>query len=87
MHALLLIGAGVVTATPLILFARGINTLPLNVVGFIQYSSPTLALLIGVFLYGEPFTKAHAVSFSFIWLALFIFSSNEWRAYCQNKKT
>ncbi len=82
----LLIGTGIVTATPLILFARGINTLPLNVVGFLQYSSPTIALIIGVFLYGEPFTQAHIVSFSFIWLALFIFSSNEWRTYRQSKK-
>jgi sensor histidine kinase regulating citrate/malate metabolism len=69
-----------------VLFARGINTLPLNVVGFLQYSSPTLALIIGVFLYGEPFTLTHAVSFSFIWLALFIFSGSEWRAYRQSKK-
>ncbi len=82
----LLIGTGIVTATPLILFARGINTLPLNVIGFLQYSSPTLALIIGVFLYGEPFTQTHAVSFSFIWLALFIFSTSEWRTYRQSKK-
>lgn len=85
-HALLLVGAGVATATPLILFARGVNTLPLNVIGFLQYCAPTLALIIGVFLYGEPFTPAHAVSFSFIWLALIIFSSSEWRAYRQSKK-
>ena len=81
----LLVGTGIVTATPLILFARGINTLPLNVVGFLQYSSPTLALIIGVFLYGEPFTLIHAVSFSFIWLALIIFSTSEWRAYKRTK--
>lgn len=85
-HALLLIGAGIVTATPLILFARGVNTLPLNVIGFLQYCAPTLALIIGVFLYDEPFTPAHAVSFSFIWLALIIFSTSEWRAYRQSKK-
>lgn len=85
-HALLLIGAGIVTATPLILFARGVNTLPLNVIGFLQYCAPTLALIIGVFLYGEPFTVAHAVSFSFIWLALIIFSGSEWRAYKRNKQ-
>lgn len=86
MHALLLIGAGIVTATPLILFARGVNTLPLNVIGFLQYCAPTLALIIGVFLYGEPFTPAHAVSFSFIWLALILFSTSEWRAYKQAKQ-
>ena len=85
-HALLLAGAGVVTATPLILFARGVNTLPLNVIGFLQYCAPTLALIIGVFLYGEPFTPAHAVSFSFIWLALIIFSGSEWLAYQKSKQ-
>lgn len=83
--SLLLAGAGAITAIPLILFARGINTLPLNVVGFLQYCAPTIALLIGVFVYNEPFTSAHAVSFSFIWLALIIFSSSEWLAYRHNK--
>lgn len=83
--ALLLAGAGAITAVPLILFARGINTLPLNVIGFLQYCAPTIALLIGVFLYDEPFTPAHAVSFSFIWLALVIFSTHEWREYRKTK--
>lgn len=83
---LLLIGTGIMTATPLILFARGVNTLPLNVIGFLQYCAPTLALIIGVFLYGEPFTPAHAVSFSFIWLALIIFSGSEWIAYKKSKQ-
>lgn len=83
--ALLLAGAGAITAVPLILFARGINSLPLNVIGFLQYSSPTIALLLGVFLYGEPFTAAHAVSFSFIWLALIIFSGHEWLTYRRAK--
>ena len=67
-------GAGVVTATPLILFASGANRLPLSLLGFIQYLSPTITLAIGVVLYHEPFTIAHLVSFSLIWLALTVFS-------------
>lgn len=71
---LLLIGAGAVTALPMVLFANAANCLPLSLLGFIQYLSPSIALLTGVFLYHEPFTQAHAVSFGLIWLALAIFS-------------
>lgn len=70
----LLAGAGVVTAVPLILFASGANRLSLAVLGFTQYLSPTISLLIGVFAYHEPFTSVHMVSFGLIWLALTIFS-------------
>lgn len=71
---LLLAGAGVVTAVPLILFAAGANRLPLSVIGFLQYIAPTLMLVIGVFMYQEPFTGVHLVSFLCIWTALTIFS-------------
>ncbi|WP_094604858.1 EamA family transporter RarD [Sporomusa silvacetica] len=69
-----LMGAGAVTAIPLILFASGANRLPLSMLGFIQYLSPTITLAIGVVLYHEPFTATHLVSFSLIWLALTVFS-------------
>ncbi|MEQ8201732.1 MAG: EamA family transporter RarD [Syntrophomonadaceae bacterium] len=72
--SLLLIGGGVVTATPLILFAAGAKRLPLFVVGFLQYISPTIALLLGVFVYHEPFTQGHLLSFAVIWLGLLLFS-------------
>lgn len=70
----LLIGSGVVTAVPLLLFSRGINLLPLNLVGFLGYISPTIALLIGVLVYHEPFGWQQMGTFGFIWLALLIFS-------------
>ncbi len=66
----LLVGGGAVTAIPLILFAKAANTIPLTLLGFIQYLSPTIALLIGVFAFGEPFTTAHAVCFGCIWCGL-----------------
>lgn len=69
-----LLGAGVVTAIPLLLFSMGASRLSLSVLGFIQYFSPTLTLIIGVFLYHESFTHVHAVAFAFIWLALLVFS-------------
>lgn len=70
----LLIGAGVVSAVPLILFARGATRLPLSVIGFLQYIAPTIALIIGIFVYHEDFTPVHLVSFLCIWTALTIFS-------------
>ena len=75
--ALLCIGTGVITATPLILFAKGVKHLPLKVIGFVQYLSPTLALLIGVFVYKEAFTSTHLIAFSFIWGALALVSLAE----------
>jgi len=71
---LLLMGAGIVTAVPLVLFASGAKRLPLYAVGFLQYIAPSLMLLLGVFLYNEPFTPVHRVSFALIWAALTLFS-------------
>ena len=70
----LFVGAGIVTAVPMVLFANAANQLPLSLLGFIQYLSPTIALLTGVFLFHEPFTPVHALSFGLIWLALALFS-------------
>lgn len=72
--AALLIGSGIVTAVPLLLFSRGANLLPLNVLGFTQYLAPTIALCLGVFVFDEAFGMVQLVSFSFIWLALLVFS-------------
>ncbi len=71
---LLLIGTGIVTAIPLILFAIGAQNIPLYLIGFIQYISPTMTLILGVVVYHESFGGIELVSFSFIWLALVIFS-------------
>jgi chloramphenicol-sensitive protein RarD len=76
---LLLVGTGVVTAVPLVWFARGARRIPLSSVGFFQYLAPTCHLLLGVFLYKEPFSRAHAISFSLIWIALLIFSVSQIR--------
>lgn len=72
--SLLLIGAGIATAVPLILFARAANLIPLTILGFIQFLSPTISLLIGVFVNHEPFTLAHAVCFGCIWGGLALVS-------------
>jgi chloramphenicol-sensitive protein RarD len=71
---LLLAGAGVVTAVPLIWFANGVQRIPLSTVGFTQYLAPSLMLLLGVLLFGESFTRTHLISFSLIWGGLLLFS-------------
>ena len=63
----LLVLTGPITAVPLILFATAANKTPLSLIGFIQYISPTISLLSGVFVLGEPFTSAHMVCFACIW--------------------
>ena len=70
----LLIGGGVMTAIPMLAFAYSLNSLPLSVVGLIQYISPSLSLLLGVLAFGEAFTRAHLIAFSLIWVALTLFS-------------
>jgi chloramphenicol-sensitive protein RarD len=78
-HALLL-GAGVVTALPLIWFASAARRLRLATIGLFQYIAPSLALGIAVLAYGEPFTRAHAVTFACIWTALALYSFESLRA-------
>ena len=70
---LLLIGAGVVTTIPLLMFASAARQIPLTVVGLLQYIAPTMQFLIGVFLYKEPFDRAHLIGFGVVWIALVIF--------------
>ena len=78
--SLLLSGCGVATAVPLILFSYGANLLPLNVLGFFQYISPSITLLLGIFFFNEPFGITQLFTFGFIWLALLVFSVSEWKA-------
>ena len=72
--SLFLVGSGIVTPIPLLLFANSANRLSLTMLGFVQYVAPTISLLLGIFLYHEPFTTVHAVSFALIWTALLVFS-------------
>ncbi|RIW27069.1 EamA family transporter RarD [Bacillus salacetis] len=84
---LLLIGAGAVTAVPLLYFAKGAQRIPLYMVGFLQYIAPTLTLILGVFLYGEPFTQTHLAAFAFIWSALTVFSVSRMKMVKRKRKT
>lgn len=77
---MMLTGAGVVTAIPLLLFTAGARLLPLKIIGFLQYVSPTLTLLIGVFVYNEAFTASHLLAFGWIWAALLLFIVSQLRS-------
>jgi len=73
---LLLMGAGAVTAIPLLFFSKGAQQIPLHMVGFLQYIAPTLTLILGIWVYNETFSFTHLISFMFIWLALTIFTAS-----------
>jgi chloramphenicol-sensitive protein RarD len=72
--SILLISTGVVTAVPLFWFGYAARYLRLTTIGFLQYLAPTGSFFLGVFLYHEPFTRGHLITFSFIWIALAIFT-------------
>jgi chloramphenicol-sensitive protein RarD len=71
--SLLLVLAGPVTAIPLVWFADGLRRIPLSMVAFLQYLTPTMHLAFGVLLYREPFTRTHLVSFALIWIGIGIY--------------
>ncbi len=67
--------SGPVTAIPLLLFAAGARRVPLSTMGFLQYITPSILALMGVFLYGETFAGPRAVGFVFIWVALLLYTA------------
>jgi chloramphenicol-sensitive protein RarD len=71
---LLLIGSGVVTAVPLMLYANGAKRLRLTTIAMLQYVAPTMIFLVAVFVFNEPFGLARAIAFPLIWAALVIFT-------------
>ncbi len=74
-----LVLSGAVTSVPLMLFASGIKQTSITAAGILMYVNPTLQLLLGVFVYGEAFTKANAVTFAFVWLAVILFVADTLR--------
>lgn len=67
--------SGPVTAIPLLLFAAGARRVPLSTMGFLQYITPSILALMGVFLYGETFAGPRAVGFVLIWVALALYTA------------
>lgn len=73
---LLLLSTGVVTAAPLLFFGAATQRIPLTTIGILQYLAPTLQLLLGVLVYGEPFSTAQLIGFGAIWTALAIYTAD-----------
>jgi chloramphenicol-sensitive protein RarD len=74
-----LVVGGPLTALPLLLFAAGARRLPLATVGLLQYLSPTLQFLLGLWVFHEPFDAQRLAGFVLIWGALLIYTLDGWR--------
>lgn len=72
----LVLSSGIVTAIPLILFAYGARRIRLSTLGLLQYLAPSVQLALGIWLYHEPFSPARMLSFSLIWVALALYTTD-----------
>ena len=70
--------SGLMTAAPLLCFNAAVRRLKLVTIGILQYIAPSIALILAVAAYGEPFESVHAVTFGCIWLALAMFTAEAW---------
>jgi chloramphenicol-sensitive protein RarD len=84
--SVLLLSTGVVTALPLVWFGYAARHLRLVTIGFLQYLSPSISFFLGVFLYRETFTLAHLLTFSLIWAALALVSTEALIRWRSNKR-
>src|SRR5262249_12058780 len=71
---LLLLGLGVVTSVPLVLFAYGAQRIRLVTLGLLQYIAPTIQFLVGLLIYHEPLSQARMQAFALIWTGLVIYT-------------
>jgi chloramphenicol-sensitive protein RarD len=76
LHTALLVGSGVATAVPLLLFAAAARRLPLVYLGLIQYIAPLMQLIIGVYVLGESMSVERWIGFGIVWLALAILTTD-----------
>ncbi len=78
---LLLAVGGPLTAIPLVLFAFGARRIPYSTIGLLQYIGPTIQLILGVFVFHEPFSGPRVIGFALIWMALGIYAvDGVWRS-------
>jgi len=78
---LLMMGAGLITTAPLLMFASAVQRIPLFLVGILQFITPSLQFLIGVLVYHEPFTHEKFIGFGLVWAALIIFGVEGYLAH------
>jgi chloramphenicol-sensitive protein RarD len=82
---ILLIGSGFVTGLPLFLFAIAARSLPYSLMGILQFISPSLQFLVGLFLFDEALTPASAASFCFIWIGVSFYLLEKWHSLRSQK--
>jgi chloramphenicol-sensitive protein RarD len=75
-HTALVLGSGVITAIPLLMFAGAANRVPLSAIGLLQYLAPIMQLACGVLVFHEPMPPARLIGFALVWLALAVFSGD-----------
>jgi chloramphenicol-sensitive protein RarD len=76
----ILMTTGIVTAVPLVWFGYAARHLRLVTIGFLQYLSPSISFILGLFVYHETFTRQHFITFLLIWFALaFVSIEAVWR--------
>ncbi|HSH37785.1 MAG TPA: EamA family transporter RarD [Chthoniobacterales bacterium] len=82
-ESVLLLTTGAVTGLPLVWFGHAARHLRLTTLGFLQYIAPSFTFFLSIFLYDEPFTPAHLITFALIWVALAMFTAEtvrRWRS-------
>lgn len=84
-NGLFLIGAGIVTSIPLLMFAGAAKRIHFSTLGIMQYLAPTITLLMGVLVYSEPFKMSHLITFGLIWIGIIIYSMPYLIAICKKK--
>ncbi len=82
----MLIFGGAVTAIPLLMFTGAARRIPLSMVGILQYITPTMQFLLGVWVYGEDFSFTRMVGFSIIWFALAVYTFEGFYRVRQNRR-
>ena len=76
----LLVGTGLLTVGPLLLFATAVQRVPLSVMGILQFIAPTMQFVLGVFVFREAFSAAQLAGFALVWTAVVVFAVDGLRA-------
>ena len=85
-QGVLILASGIITAGPLMLFAAGVRALPLAILGFFQYLSPTIQFVLSITVLGEPIDSGKLAGFFWIWAGLLLFSGESIWRWCQGRK-
>jgi chloramphenicol-sensitive protein RarD len=80
--SILLIGAGIISSLPQLIYIIASRMIKLSLIGILQYIYPLMVLVIGVFIYNEPISESRIIGFILIWIAVIIYIVDE----LKNKK-